>query len=240
MGTPRTTRRAARRLLGLALAAAIAAPGLLAAPSDAQTRTPESEPDLPTGNATFVRPNVRLPDGRAAYVHVTEEHMPLRIAIGRPKKPPKYGSTRKAREVAIEAMKMWETAIRPYVPWFRLEFVEKDPEAAVQVEWKRRTPSGWAGFGRIEAREVDGKLQVGGRMEVTTTPDLWTPLTVDEVRLLVAHEFGHVLGLGHCLDCDSAMNYSWQTRDRVLVSDLDARTFAELVSIPVGATSRAR
>ena len=42
--------------------------------------------------------------------------------------------------------------------------------------------------------------------------------------MLVAHEFGHILGLGHCLDCDSAMNYSWHTRDRVFVTrtDIDA------------------
>ena len=39
--------------------------------------------------------------------------------------------------------------------------------------------------------------------------------------MLIAHEFGHVLGLGHCLDCDSAMNYSWETRDRVFVTQVD-------------------
>ena len=57
-----------------------------------------------------------------------------------------------------------------------------------------------------------------------------TPLTIDEISMLIAHEFGHVLGLGHCLDCDSAMNYSWETRDRVFVTrtDVDAvvRRFA--------------
>jgi len=47
------------------------------------------------------------------------------------------------------------------------------------------------------------------------------PLEVAEVGLLVAHEFGHVLGLGHCLDCDSAMNYSWSTIGRVVVTQTD-------------------
>ncbi|MBW2289303.1 MAG: matrixin family metalloprotease [Deltaproteobacteria bacterium] len=45
---------------------------------------------------------------------------------------------------------------------------------------------------------------------------------------LVAHEFGHILGLGHCLDCDSAMNYSWHTRDRVFVTQTDVDAVAGL------------
>ena len=50
---------------------------------------------------------------------------------------PRYAGSRKAREVAIEAMQLWEEALRPALPWFELEFVEADPTAAVQVEWKR-------------------------------------------------------------------------------------------------------
>ena len=56
------------------------------------------------------------------------------------------------------------------------------------------------------------------------------PLEVGQVSLLIAHEFGHVLGLGHCLDCDSAMNYSWATRGRIYVTELDIRTFLALVA----------
>ena len=35
-----------------------------------------------------------------------------------------------------------------------------------------------------------------------------TPLELDEARLVIAHEFGHVLGLGHSLDENSAMSHS--------------------------------
>jgi hypothetical protein len=209
---------------------------LQAAPTGPAGGLPEAE--LPSGNATYLQPNIRLPDGNLGYAHVTPQDMPLRVSIAKPQRPPMYASTRQAREVAIEAMRMWETAIRPRVPWFELEFVEDDPDAAVQVEWKRRITGPFAGFGRLEYRQVAGRPWVGGSMEIATAPSQFNTLSIDEVRLLVAHEFGHVLGLRHCLECDSAMNYSWATRDRILVTDLDARTFAELVEIPIGTPAR--
>ena len=79
-------------------------------------------------------------------------------------------------------------------------------------------------------------------MDIATRsgPEIHEHLTIDELEMLVAHEFGHVLGLGHCLDCDSAMSYVWQQRDRIYVTDLDIRTFIKLVSIPNGATGTLR
>lgn len=49
------------------------------------------------------------------------------------------------------------------------------------------------------------------------------PLEIREIEFLVSHEFGHILGLGHCLDCDSAMNYAFHTRERIFVTQVDVR-----------------
>lgn len=220
--------RAPRSLAVALLALVSLAPA--AARSEPEGGAPPAHPLDATG--LFVQPNARLADGSLAYVHVTESDMPLRVAVGKPPMAAKYASREQTRLVAIEAMQAWERAIQPLLPWFRLEFVEDDRDAPVQVKWKRRIPGSASGFGQILFRGEPGALRVGGRMELSTALDEFTLLDIDEVRLLVAHEFGHVLGLGHCLDCDSVMSYAWETRNRVLVTDTDARTFAALVSIP--------
>jgi len=93
-------------------------------------------------------------------------------------------------------MRSWERAIQPRLPWFRLEFVERDPAAPVQVHWLRRVAKGRAGFGEMDYQLTSGSYRVLGKMEVSTTPGLEERLTVDELRLVIAHEFGHVLVSG--------------------------------------------
>jgi hypothetical protein len=188
-------------------------------------------------NTTYLEPNVEDVDGTPGYMHVTPDDMPLRTAIGFPRTPALDGTTRQTREAAMEAIRLWEKAIQPSLPWFRIEFVEKDSSAAVQVKWKRRLAGPYGGFGGLRYWVTEQGLRVGGAMEITMQPGLpgsAEPLKLNEVRLLIAHEFGHVLGLRHCLDCDSAMNYSWHTRDRIFVTATDVRTFLALVEQPNG------
>ncbi len=183
-------------------------------------------------------PNVEDRDGTPAYLHVTEHDMPLRVSIGYPKLAPRFGSREDARVAAIDAMRLWESAIQPQLCWFRLEFVEKDESAAVQVIWKRRFAGDYAGFGGLRYGVREGRLRVGGEMQISTTPSghtgFDTRLRLEKIPILVAHEFGHVLGLGHCLECDAAMNYSWASRGRVIVTEEDVRAFLALVAQPNG------
>ncbi len=124
----------------------------------------ESGPiDLDT---TFLQPNVEDVDGVAAYAHVTPADMPLRIAVGYPRVPARYGSKPATRDVAIEAMRMWQDAIQPLVPWFELAFIEKDPSAPVQIVWKSRIIGPWGGFGGVRHWMEGTELRVGVVTEI--------------------------------------------------------------------------
>ena len=204
--------------------------GCAAAPRGETVSTGESDAEASSAQVrSYLEPNY----GATRYAHVTEADMPWRVAIGYPRTSPRYDSRQHARRAAVEGMRLWETAIREHVPWFELEFVIEDPEAPVQIEWKRRMTGSAQGRAGYRCEQVGLGRRIVGHMEIAIrSAPTSQPLSVPEIRLLVAHEFGHVLGLGHCLACDSAMNYAWHTQERVLVTEADVVTFRDLLARP--------
>lgn len=178
---------------------------------------------------TYLYPNVIDVDGQPGYLHPALEDAPLTVSVGPPRSPPRYGSRKQARLAVIGAMCVWESHIRRSLPDFRMRFVDPETPAAVTVEWPRRA-MGAAGRATYRVRVRNGFLEYGGWMSVFADSEQRTALTVDETRTIAAHEFGHVLGLFHCLECDSIMNYSFETRDRLLVSPTDSRTLRALLT----------
>ena len=203
---------------------------------------PEAHASAPDQNLAerepYLQPNAKDTDGVAATVHFAETDMPLRVFVDAPRRPALRASGAATREAVMDGVRVWEKALQPAHPWFRIAFVDPDSQAQIQIRWKRRLGGDLLGQGRIGWVLENGALRVTGRLEYTTQrcqgADAECLLDADDLRLLVAHEFGHSLGLLHCLDCDSIMSYSFATRDRVLVTDLDVRTFGALSAVPNG------
>ena len=199
--------------------------------------SPSAEPSPPRLDATgtYLQANVVDVDGTPGFVHATADDMPLVVAIGEPKEAPRYGSRKQARAVAVEAIRMWEDAIRLRLAWFRVDFVDEDAKADVKdrVEAPDNGP-----LGRFRAYRASGRRRASPRRRSHGGFDeagdvlrcsLWTRSACSSLTSSATSS-----GSVHCLDCDSAMNYAWHTRGRVLVTEVDVATFAALAATPNG------
>jgi hypothetical protein len=193
----------------------------------------------PRSSATpgdFLEPNAEDVDGAPAYIHFTPEDMPLRVSVQLPKLAARYASREQTDAAVVDGIKSWETAIQPALPWFRVEIVRGDPDASIQVEWKTRITGDASGRGGIGWQIDGGRLRARGSFEYATKPcpEISCQLDIGLLKLVVIHEFGHTLGLRHCLSCNSAMSYSFETRERILITALDVRTIRALTSCRTG------
>lgn len=100
---------------------------------------------------------------------------------------------------------------QPHFSRLRLEFVERDDEAPVQVLGKWRVVGPWSAFGGPSHEIRRNCIRMAGRIQLTVRASVESHLTVAEIHGMAAQEFGHVLGLEHCLRCDSMMNDQGRT-----------------------------
>ena len=162
------------------------------------------------------------PEGSLRFVAISESDMPWTVSISRSNRPPKGATREEARRVAIESMEEWATAIRTQLPWFRLEFVEGEPEASVLFRWKKRSPGQSSGAARPTCGKRKGQLYAGGEMDVVLQAcPTCRVMTLDDLRAFVTHQFGHVLGLGDCVSCTAAMTNQWRSQGYLSVTQVD-------------------
>ena len=234
----------------LALVAVLFLPAACSTPGVEQRLS--SGPLLPGPEPTYLRPNFIDADGTRAYVHFTPEMMPITIVVSDPFDAPAGGTPAEARRAVIEGFLLWEEALRVDLPWFRLEWVDTALGATLVVVWERRMSSPKRGRTRCRALAVE-QLLLSCRMELAvgripppviggltggipvfqSSDSLVGRQTVRQLRNLAAHEFGHVLGLGHCW-CDSIMNYRTGRMVGAEITEIDRRTLLALISVRQG------
>ena len=106
--------------------------------------------------------------GGAAGPAYTEADMPLRVAIGLPKTPARDATPEETRLAAVSGLREWEFALRRLLPWFELEFVEREPSAPIQVEWSRRPRAFLPAHGEISLDDDGGT--VSSRIVLSAQP----------------------------------------------------------------------
>jgi hypothetical protein len=130
--------------------------------TDANPRS-EAPPLAVRGDDGFLAPNAKDVDGAPAYVHYAREDMPIRVNVELPRLAARYASRDQTDAGVIDAIRGWESAIQPAVPWFRLEIVRDDPDADIQVEWKTRITGGRPGGNLAEIRPAPARAEAGTR-----------------------------------------------------------------------------
>src|SRR5262245_9833172 len=126
----------------------------------------------------YLEPNARDANDRPIYVHFEQRDMPLRVSLPMPDTPASDGGVDETRDAAADGIRTWQAAVQRVLPWFKIEIVDGDPNAAVQVVWSRR-PRGYSGgYGEIFLAGSGGAPRARARITLSTQP-----LPIPEARL---------------------------------------------------------
>ena len=207
-----------------------------AAKAPAAAAAAPTAPAAAASGAIYLEPNARDREGRPIYVHWSERDMPLRVALPLPDEPATDGDEKETRDAAAQGIRAWESALAHTFPWFRVQIVDEDPNAQVQVVWARRPRSYSAGFGEIRLDESGPEPRTRATMTLSTqpVPTADAKLDLGFVHAHAVHAFGGALGLGYCWECDSVRSMDWLEAGRLEPSDADVRTLQALAALPNG------